>query len=49
MDESEFRAAKAMLASGGLAAGEAARQLGVAAATLYRRLSGGWGVLAEAA
>jgi hypothetical protein len=38
-----------MLASGALAACKAARQLGIAASTQYRHLSGGWGVLAEAA
>ena len=49
MDEAKVRAAKAMLASGTMTAGEVARQLGVAASTLYRHLPGGRGALAEAA
>jgi hypothetical protein len=49
MDEAEFGADKAMLASGALAAGGVARQLGVAVSMQCRHLSGGLGVLAEAA
>lgn len=49
MDEAKIRAAKAMLVGGTMTAGEVARQLGVAASTLYRHLPGGRGALAEAA
>jgi DNA invertase Pin-like site-specific DNA recombinase len=49
MDDSKIRAAKAMLAGGTMTAGEVARQLGVAASTLYRHIPGGRGALAEAA
>jgi DNA invertase Pin-like site-specific DNA recombinase len=49
MDDSKIRAAKAMLAGGTMTAGEVARQLGVAASTLYRHIPGGRGALAAAA
>ncbi len=49
LDEQRVRAAKAMLASGTMSAGEVARQLGVSPSTLYRHLPGGRGALAEAA
>ena len=41
LDESKVRAAKAMLASGTMTAGEVASQLGCAPSTLYRHLPGG--------
>jgi DNA invertase Pin-like site-specific DNA recombinase len=41
LDESQVRAAKAMLASGKMSAIEVAQQLGCAASTLYRHLPGG--------
>lgn len=49
LDDAKVRAAKAMLASGTMSAGEVARQLGVSASTLYRHLPGGRGGIAEAA
>ena len=41
LDEAKVRAAKAMLASGNMSAGEVAKQLGCAPSTLYRHLPGG--------
>lgn len=41
LDEAKVRAARAMLASGTMSAGEVARQLGCAASTLYRHVPGG--------
>jgi DNA invertase Pin-like site-specific DNA recombinase len=49
LDESRVRAARAMLMSGTMSAGEVARQLGVSPSTLYRHLPGGRGGIAEAA
>lgn len=46
LDESKVRAARAMLASGTMSAGEVARQLGISPSTLYRHVPGGRGGLA---
>lgn len=45
LDETQVRAAKAMLASGTMSAIEVAKQLGCAASTLYRHLPGGRGAV----
>jgi DNA invertase Pin-like site-specific DNA recombinase len=45
LDEAKVRAARAMLASGTMTASEVAKQLGVAASTLYRHVPGGRGGL----
>ena len=49
LDVDKLRAAKIMLASGSMTAGEVARQLGCSPSTLYRHLPGGRGALSEAA
>ena len=41
LDAAKIRAARAMLASGNMSAGEVAQQLGCAPSTLYRHLPGG--------
>ena len=41
LTEAKVRAARAMLASGEMSAGEVARQVGVSPSTLYRHLPGG--------
>lgn len=41
LTEAKLRAARAMLVSGEMSAGEVARQVGVSASTLYRHLPGG--------
>lgn len=46
LDEAQVRAARAMLASGSMTAGEVARQLGCAPSTLYRHVPGGRSALA---
>lgn len=49
LDEAKLHAAKAMLASGTMTAGEIARQIGCAPSTLYRHLPGGRSALDVAA
>lgn len=49
LDDQKLRAAKAMLASGTMSAGEVAKQLGVSPSTLYRHLPGARGSIGEAA
>jgi DNA invertase Pin-like site-specific DNA recombinase len=46
LDDAQIKAARAMLGSGDMSAAEVARQLGVAASTLYRHLPGGRSALA---
>ncbi|MDP3416118.1 recombinase family protein [Falsiroseomonas sp.] len=49
MDDAKVRAARAMLASGTMTAGEVAMQIGVSPSTLYRHVPGGRAAAAEAA